>query len=192
MIVAEGFGNTAQACRALNLGRSTYYLTSQKSEVSHLLEQEIRSKSKDHPRYGYRRITGVVRRDGYSVNAKLTQRVRRIEGLQVKKKQRKMRRLGESATCEKGWKSGSDATTIGGLTRHSATRHQVRFTTIEVVENPEKKRHEKRKVTGRDWTSTFQQQHSTSLRSVPYCGLHYDVQRRNDRGQNLDLQKLIN
>ena len=28
MIVAEGFGNTAQAGRALNLGRSTYYLTS--------------------------------------------------------------------------------------------------------------------------------------------------------------------
>jgi putative transposase len=96
MIVAEGFGNTAQACRALNLGRSTYYLTCQKSEVSHLLEQEIISKSKDHPRYGYRRITAVVRRDGYLVNAKRTQRVRRIEGLQVKKKQRKMRRLGES------------------------------------------------------------------------------------------------
>jgi len=57
-----------------------------KSEVSNLLEQEIISKSKDHPRYGYRRITAVLRRDGYLVNAKLTQRVRRIEGLQVKKK----------------------------------------------------------------------------------------------------------
>ena len=96
MIVAEGFGNTAQGCRALNLGRFTYYLTSQKSDISLLLEQETISKSKDHPRYGYRRITAVVRRDGYLVNAKRTQRVRRIEGLQVKKKQRKMRRLGES------------------------------------------------------------------------------------------------
>ena len=96
MIVAEGFGNTAQACRALNLGRSTYYLTCQKGEVSHLLEQEIISKSKDHPRYAYRRITAMVRRDGYLVNPKRTQRVRRIEGLQVKKKQRKMRWFGES------------------------------------------------------------------------------------------------
>ena len=93
MIVAEGFGNTAQACRALNLGRSTYYLTCQKSEVSHLLEQEIISKSKDHPRYGYRRITAVVRRDGYLVNAKRNQRVRRIEGLSLNKKPRKVRRL---------------------------------------------------------------------------------------------------
>ena len=38
----------------------------------------------------------MVRRDGYLVNAKQTQRVRRIEGLQVKKTQRKKRRLGES------------------------------------------------------------------------------------------------
>ena len=73
MIVAEGFGNKAQAGRALNLGRSTYYLTCQKSEVSRLLEQEIISKSKDHPRYVYRRITAVVRRDGYLVNAQRTQ-----------------------------------------------------------------------------------------------------------------------
>ena len=95
MIFAEGFGNTAQACRALKLARSTYYLTSLKSEASHLLEQETISKSKDHPRYDYRRITAVVRRDGYLVNANRTQRVRRNEELQVKKKQRKMRQLGE-------------------------------------------------------------------------------------------------
>ena len=60
------------------------------------MEQEIISKSNGHPRYGYRRITAVVRRDGYLVNAKRTHRVRRIEGVQVKKKHRKMRRLGES------------------------------------------------------------------------------------------------
>ena len=57
MIVADGCGNTAKACGALNLGRSPYYLTCQKSEVSHLLEHEIISKNKDHPRYGCRRIT---------------------------------------------------------------------------------------------------------------------------------------
>ena len=81
----------------------------------------------------------------------------------------------------KGWKSGSGGSQTSDLTSQSLTKHQVRFTTTEVVENPEKKRHEKRKETGRDWTSAFQQ-HSTSLRSVPYCGFHYDVQRRNERG----------
>ena len=89
MIVAEGFGNTAQACRALNLGRCTYYITWQKGEVRHLLEQEIISKSKDHPRYGYRAFTAVVGGDGYLVNAKRTQRVQRFEGLQLKKSNEK-------------------------------------------------------------------------------------------------------
>ena len=42
----------------------------------------------------------MVRRDGCLVNAKRTQRVRRIEALQVKEKQRKIGRLGEStAEC---------------------------------------------------------------------------------------------
>ena len=90
MNFVEGFGNTAHACRALDQGRSTYYLTCHKDEVSHLLEQEIISKSKDHSRYGYRRITAVVRRVGYLVNAKRTHRVLHIEGLQVKNKQRKI------------------------------------------------------------------------------------------------------
>jgi putative transposase len=38
----------------------------------------------------------MVRRDRRLINVKRTQRVGRVEGLQVKKKQRKMRRLGES------------------------------------------------------------------------------------------------
>ena len=90
MIVVEGFGDKAHAYHGLNLGRSTYYFTSQKTESSFILEHEIISKSKDHPRYGYRRITAVIRRDGYLVNAKRIQRVRRLEGLQVNKKQRKL------------------------------------------------------------------------------------------------------
>jgi putative transposase len=60
------------------------------------LEKAIIAKSNEHPRYGYRQVTVMVRRDGHMLNGKRTQRVRRIEGLQVKKKQRKTRRLGES------------------------------------------------------------------------------------------------
>lgn len=52
--------------------------------------------SQNHPRYGYRRVTALLRRDGYDINAKRVQRVRRQEGLQVRRKQRKLRRLGLS------------------------------------------------------------------------------------------------
>ena len=95
-IVEESVGTTAQACRALGLARSSFYLSRRVSPDSCLLGEQIRSLSRKHPRYGYRRITALLRREGQEVNAKRVQRVRRMEGLQVRKKQRRMRRLGES------------------------------------------------------------------------------------------------
>ena len=54
--------------------------------------------SQKHPRYGYRRITALLRREGMAINAKRVQRVRRQEVLQVRKKQRRMKRLGLSTS----------------------------------------------------------------------------------------------
>jgi putative transposase len=47
-----------------------------------------------HPRYGYRRITALLRADGWPVNRKRVGRLWRQEGLKVPVKQRKRRRLG--------------------------------------------------------------------------------------------------
>ena len=52
---------------------------------------------REHPRYGYRFITALLRREGWSVNRKRVHRLWRQEGLQVPKKQRKKRRLGTAA-----------------------------------------------------------------------------------------------
>lgn len=95
-IVEENVGTTAEACRALGLARSSFYLTSQLSVESQTMQKEIKALSEKHPRYGYRRITALLRREGHEVNAKRVQRVRRMEGLQVSKRQRRMRRVGES------------------------------------------------------------------------------------------------
>jgi transposase InsO family protein len=51
---------------------------------------------REHPRYGYRFITALLRQDGWKVNRKRVYRLWRQEGLQVPKKQRKKRRLGTS------------------------------------------------------------------------------------------------
>ena len=48
------------------------------------------------PRYGYRRITALMRREGFEVNGKRVARIRREEGIKVSKKQRRMKRLGMS------------------------------------------------------------------------------------------------
>lgn len=53
--------------------------------------------SRDHPRYGYRRITVLLRSEGWRVNHKRVQRLWREHGLKVPQKQRKRRRLGCSA-----------------------------------------------------------------------------------------------
>ncbi len=52
--------------------------------------------SEANPRYGYRRIAALLRRNGKVINAKQVQRIRRAEGLQVSKRQSKRRRVGES------------------------------------------------------------------------------------------------
>ena len=54
--------------------------------------------SERHPRYGHRRITAVLNRGGMKVNAKRVQWVRRAEGLQVSRKQRRMKRVGVSTS----------------------------------------------------------------------------------------------
>jgi hypothetical protein len=52
--------------------------------------------SQAHPRYGYRRITALLRRADWEFNPKRVARVRRQEGFRVSKRQRKMTRLGTS------------------------------------------------------------------------------------------------
>lgn len=47
-----------------------------------------------HPRFGYRRITHLLRADGWVLNYKRVYRIWRAEGLKVPQKQRKRRRLG--------------------------------------------------------------------------------------------------
>jgi putative transposase len=96
LVVETGLGTTAEACRALGLARSSYYRNSTVSTERRQMHGEIMQLSQDHPRYGYRRVTALLRREGHEINAKRVQRVRRKEGLQVSRRQRRLRRLGVS------------------------------------------------------------------------------------------------
>jgi len=95
-IAEVGLGGKARACRALGLTRSGAYRLPQMSAHSRQLREQIVELSRKHPRYGYRRVTAMMERAGEVVNPKRTQRVRREEGLKVSKRQKKMKRLGES------------------------------------------------------------------------------------------------
>ena len=96
MSVEEDIGKTTEACRALGLARSSFYRTSRESLESRRVRKEVVEFSEKHPRYGYRRITALLKREGFEVNAKRIARLRREEGIKVSKKQRRMKRIGIS------------------------------------------------------------------------------------------------
>jgi putative transposase len=95
-VVEQGLGSATQACRAVGLARSSYYLRRRPNPQRSVIKERIIELSQRHPRYGYRRISALLRRQGERINPKRVQRVRGQEGLQVRKKQRATRGVGSS------------------------------------------------------------------------------------------------
>ena len=81
-----------RACGALRLAKSTFYRKILASRSARRLERRIKALSRKHPTYGYRIVTELLRGEGWRVNRKRVQRVRRREELQVVKKVRKTKR----------------------------------------------------------------------------------------------------
>ncbi|CAN5871522.1 hypothetical protein BH23ACT5_BH23ACT5_06820 [soil metagenome] len=79
---------------------ASFYPTSHPAEQDpdRGLRRWLRSFSKAHSRWGYRRAHAVALREGWVVNRKKIQRLWREEGLRVPQKRRKRQRLGDSAT----------------------------------------------------------------------------------------------
>lgn len=85
-----------RACRALGVPRSTQrYVGAERGREEELLLR-MRALARENPRYGYRRIRALLRREGWSVNLKRVHRLWRREGMKVPQIQRKRRRLGQS------------------------------------------------------------------------------------------------
>ena len=79
--------------RALNQPRSTQrYRPKIRASEERLVEQMTDLATK-YGRYGYRRITALLQRDGWEVNHKRVERLWRREGLKVPQKQPKRKRL---------------------------------------------------------------------------------------------------
>jgi len=82
-----------RACEALHLAGSTFYGKARANRWKGRLEKRIKALSRRHPTYGYRFITELLRDEGWQVNHKRVQRVRRKEQLQVVQKVRKTKRV---------------------------------------------------------------------------------------------------
>jgi len=82
-----------RACRVLGQARTTQRHRPKPPLDEERLVTEMVEWAKRYGRYGYRRITGLLRWDGWRVNHKRIERLWRREGLKVPKKQPKRGRL---------------------------------------------------------------------------------------------------
>jgi putative transposase len=82
-----------RACRVLGQHRSTQRKLLRTPDDEAALTADIVALATTYGRYGYRRITALLRQAGWVVNAKRVQRIWRQEGLKVPQKQPKRGRL---------------------------------------------------------------------------------------------------
>lgn len=77
-----------QACRFAGFARSSQRYPTRRPPRSEL-RARLQSLAVLRPRWGYRRLHLLLRREGYVVNRKLVQRLYREEGLSVRRRKRK-------------------------------------------------------------------------------------------------------
>ena len=82
-----------RACRVLRQHRSTQRKAPTTPDDEAALKADIIALARQYGRYGYRRITALLRDAGWAVNKKRVERIWRCEGLKVPHKQPKRSRL---------------------------------------------------------------------------------------------------
>ena len=87
-LVAKFAMKKRRACRVVGLAPATYYYRARRPEPFELREK-LKVLAAQRPRWGYRRLHVLLKREGHHVNHKLVFRVYRAEGLAVRRKKRK-------------------------------------------------------------------------------------------------------
>jgi transposase InsO family protein len=82
-----------RACRVIGQPRSTQRHAIKPADDEEMLTQRITALASQYGRYGYRRVTALLCREGCLVNHKRVERIWRREGLKVPSKQPKRSRL---------------------------------------------------------------------------------------------------
>ena len=88
-----------RVCKALSVPRSTVRYEARVGEFAKRLLSRMLELVRAHPRFGYRRIWALLRREGWGVNLKRVHRLWKLEGLRVPKKARKRRWIGSSVNA---------------------------------------------------------------------------------------------
>jgi putative transposase len=81
-----------RACRLAQFSRTAWYRRSQARDQS-ALRLRLRDLAHARPRFGYRRLWVLLRREGWGVNHKRVRRLYRLEGLQVRMRVRRRKHM---------------------------------------------------------------------------------------------------
>jgi len=84
-----------RACRLVGMARTSCRYAPQRSEQEEKLRGRLRTLAGERRRFGYRRLTVLLRREGWAVNHKRVYRLYRQEGLGVRRRKRKRIGAGE-------------------------------------------------------------------------------------------------
>jgi len=95
-LAAEHQLSQRHACELVQVSRSTVRYQPQDRTDETKLVEAIRSLAEQHPSYGYRPLTQLLNRTGWSVNHKRVQRLWQQEGLQLPRRKVHKRRVGIS------------------------------------------------------------------------------------------------
>lgn len=82
-----------RVCRVLGQPRFTQRYNKRIADNEEIITTRILTLDSQYGRYGYRRITAILRHEGWQVNHKRVERIWRREGLKVSAKQPKRGRL---------------------------------------------------------------------------------------------------
>jgi transposase InsO family protein len=102
-----------RACRLIGIARSVMERAPRRAQNEERLRERLRVLAGERRRFGYRRLHGLLRREGWRVNHKRIERLYREEMLAIRRRGRQKRGLGGPTaggwcptgmtTWDKGW-----------------------------------------------------------------------------------------
>jgi len=93
-LIGEGECSERHACTLVDMSRSVVGYVARRQEDEVELMKSIHELAIRHPRYGYRRIAVILRREGWKVNRKRVHRIWKAEGLSLPLRRPRRRRIG--------------------------------------------------------------------------------------------------
>ena len=94
-LIEKAMCSERRACRVVSTSRSVVRYVARKREDEGKLVRVVHELAVRHARYGYRRVTALLRREGCKVNKKRVHRIWKVEGLSLPQRRPRRRRLGQ-------------------------------------------------------------------------------------------------